>query len=502
MSNNDDDFDVYFGGQQQPGPGRAAAYRPPAKAPPKVVPKIVIRRPAPERRRQRGPTSSDDDDQVAGDGAAVAPHPTPRQPARRRARGDDDDDDDDDEGVDETGGDADDPADQPIDPHWATENERDQAGNLRRCRRWVITAWMDHPLPRNAAGQYMLPLPVDNTGTRITYVIMQRELGANPTIPEQHEAHWQMYIETNNQVTYLQLRRLLGWNNRHDRQHRRIYRHWMAPARGSQEQNIRYCSKEDTRVPGTHTIILGTPAKPDAVGQWRGVVDEIAAGGTFGSLCQRDDLLPIVARCASGIQQVLAARSKPADWREVKCYIYWGPTGTGKSRSVFQQHGHDNVYVREKPRLPYEKVNYDGYTGQKVLFIDEFRETDVSLAELLRITDGHPYRLNIKYTFGYAKWDHVYIATNQCPMNFHQNEDEASRAALARRIPPENIIYFGPPSTTQSQRLSTPSTEPMHIQSHRTTPSPSPAAPRKLSIQEILAKYVQPEHLEEAMQQL
>jgi hypothetical protein len=179
------------------------------------------------------------------------------------------------------------------------------------------------------------------------------------------------------------------------------------------------------------------------------------------------------------------------------------PTGTGKTRAVYDQFGHANVYVRSKPKTPNAEVTYDGYTNQSVLFLDEFRQTDATLSNLLKITDGHPYRVDIKFKYGYAHWTTVVFASNQCYEDWYKGEDEASRAALLRRIPPENHIYFGPQPEQPSQRPSTPSTEPMLLPSTRTTPSPSPTAPlkpRKMSVHELLARFLSPAQMEEALQ--
>lgn len=457
MSDNDDDDvefpdDLFGPGNRQParqraGGGAAAQQLPPIQ----------------QRRRER------EDDLYQQEDADYNEHPDPGQPNN--------------------------PPDD-----FAVENERTDAGDLRRQRRWVITAWMDHPLPRNAAGEYILPPPARPGGPRITAVVMQQELGRNPAIPGQQRYHWQMYIELNDQVTFLQLRVLLGWNNRKDRRGNRLFPHWMAPARGTQQQNIDYCSKDDTRVVGTSTVRLGQLAPPDAPGQWQDVMRHVARGENFEQLCANDSLVPIIARCAGGLQQVLATRNKSPAWRNVKVYVYWGPTGTGKSRAVYERFGHDNVYCRSKPKIPYGPVTYDGLYEHEVLFLDEYRETDATLSELLKITDGHPYRVDIKYKFGYAKWTTVIIASNQSYDDWYKNEDPASKAALDRRIPPENRIYFGNPQPEPSQRLSTPSTEAVLPISIRTTPSPSPTAPRKMSVPEMLARYLDPATAAEALQ--
>lgn len=75
--------------------------------------------------------------------------------------------------------------------------------------------------------------------------------------------------------------------------------------------------------------------------------------------------------------------------------VYWlyGDAGTGKTRQVFEEHGQDNIYVKNC-----SKGNkwFDGYEQQKVCLFDDIRCDTLDWNYLLQITDRYPLSVEIK----------------------------------------------------------------------------------------------------------
>jgi len=101
---------------------------------------------------------------------------------------------------------------------------------------------------------------------------------------------------------------------------------------------------------------------------------------------------------------------KGPKWRDVEVVILWGPTGTGKTRQVMEQ---DSVY---KIDPPYKW--WDGYEGEEILLIDDYREHAIERGFLLNLLDGYRLRLETKGSHTWALWRKVYITTNYDPLGW------------------------------------------------------------------------------------
>lgn len=107
--------------------------------------------------------------------------------------------------------------------------------------------------------------------------------------------------------------------------------------------------------------------------------------------------------------------------------VFWGPTGTGKTRRAWELGGLDAY-----PKIPNTKF-WDGYQGQKVVIIDEFRG-DVSMSNLLRWFDRYPVLVEIKGGSTILCAEVIYITSNLSPREWYRDLDEATVDALLRRL--------------------------------------------------------------------
>lgn len=131
----------------------------------------------------------------------------------------------------------------------------------------------------------------------------------------------------------------------------------------------------------------------------------------------REDHLLIYLRYHKGLEKIA---NKGATFRKVMVTVLWGMSGTGKTKMVMEM---DDVY-----KIDYPYKWWDGYEGQKILLIDDYRQGTIETPFLLNLLDGYRLRLETKGSHTWALWEYVYITTNDDPKNWSLSEP------LQRRI--------------------------------------------------------------------
>jgi len=117
---------------------------------------------------------------------------------------------------------------------------------------------------------------------------------------------------------------------------------------------------------------------------------------------------------------------------ERRCMVFWGKTGTGKSRRAWDEAGLD-AYCKD-PRTKF----WDGYTSEKNVVLDEFRG-GIDISHLLRWLDRYPVRVEIKGSSRPLLAENIWITSNLSPVMWYPMLDEETLAALLRRM---EIIEF------------------------------------------------------------
>ena len=126
--------------------------------------------------------------------------------------------------------------------------------------------------------------------------------------------------------------------------------------------------------------------------------------------------------------QRLREKKEKADsraFRKLSVTLHWGKTGTGKTRTAYDEGAF--MWSPSNPEW------WDGYEGENILLIDEFYG-QMRPERLLHILDGYQLRLPIKGGFTYARWTKVYITSNVNWDKWYQNVPEDVTRALERRI--------------------------------------------------------------------
>ena len=124
----------------------------------------------------------------------------------------------------------------------------------------------------------------------------------------------------------------------------------------------------------------------------RGKLEEEYIKGTLG---------PVDVIRAKKIRQIFAMERKPDPYKKKLVLWFKGDTGEGKTRSA--------VEIAERYNLDWwmssESLKwFDGFDGQQVAIIDEFRKTMLSeWSFLLRLLDG--YSLFVQVKGGFTRWN-------------------------------------------------------------------------------------------------
>jgi len=226
-------------------------------------------------------------------------------------------------------------------------------------------------------------------GALCHYAVWQPERGANGT------PHLQGYLAYKNRVRLATLHRLLP------RAHFTI-------ARGSPDQNRTYCTKPETSC-GNPTE-LGDFEEIPRAGQ-RSDLDELQTALDAG--LTNDDYATTYfstfvryPKIVDAYQQakIRARSSKNA----IKCVLVTGNARTGKT--MFTEHlalSHGGGYYRHSLG-----GFWDGYRGESVVILEDFRGSSLSFGDFKRIVDRYAVRVHIKGTSCQMAATVFYITTN------------------------------------------------------------------------------------------
>lgn len=185
-----------------------------------------------------------------------------------------------------------------------------------------------------------------------------------------------------------------------------------------------YCTKEDTRIGDPFTLGI-KPINRAVKTEWESVW----------TAAQRGDLMAIPASIRVVSYRTL--RGIGADFsipvpieRQVK--IFWGRTGTGKSRRAWEEAG--DLCYSKCPRSKF----WDGYQGQTEVVVDEFRG-GIDIAHILRWLDRYPVRVEIKGSARPLLAERMWFTSNVDPRMWYPDLDADTLAAFMRRV---EITHF------------------------------------------------------------
>lgn len=222
--------------------------------------------------------------------------------------------------------------------------------------------------------------------------------------------HWQICFGLHRKASLIQLREYLGpW-------------HFEATRSKAAED---YCWKEATAIPGTRFECGVKPLVRSSSRDW----DKIWDCATQGRIL--DIPADIRIRCYSTLRRIGEVYSQPLPM-ERSCTVFWGPTGTGKSRRAWEEAGMDS-YAKD-PRTKW----WGGYRGQENIVVDEFRG-GIDVAHLLRWLDRYPCFVEVKGGSLPLCAKRFWFTSNLHPRSWYPDLDELTVDALLRRL---KIVEF------------------------------------------------------------
>lgn len=325
------------------------------------------------------------------------------------------------------------------------------------CRHWVFTIQVDSDDEAvQAIREEWIP-PAAAVNSRLRYIVCQRERG-NGT----GRLHWQGYLQLGNPCRHTQVRTILAcpWA-------------WVKPARGTPAQCRAYCTKLDTREPGTEPYESGAIAENQ--GKRSDLVDVFDLVKSGAKTAEVLEAFPAsYIRYHSGIERAIyvqqQARAASVE-RDMDVVVVWGPPGTGKTRYVYDTYGYDDTYTLN---VSVGKVWWNGYHGQKNVVVDDFAG-GLPYRYLLTLTDRYPMQVETKGGMVYLQCTRVVFTSNLHWSDWYQRDEQAKRdiRALQRRITKVvHVPVFGAVPEIQERGL--PASDPANWV---TLPEAAPLAP-------------------------
>ncbi len=271
-----------------------------------------------------------------------------------------------------------------------------------RYRHWVFT--INNP---NDADRLALKALI--AMKHFKYCVYQEELGHSDT------PHYQGYIEFKRTMRLSTVKRLLGGRVHLERR------------RGTQQQARDYCMKEDGRI--SAPVELGTYVPISGQGHRTDLATLTLAIKETPDVTTIAKAFPIqYLKFHKGITKLCRIytpkRSSPP-----KVWLYYGTTGTGKTRDAFT--------LQDIHRKAPDTRWFDGYSNQKTLLLDDFcgRMSKMSLSYLLQLLDRYPMLVEVKGDYVPLLATQIIITTNIHPRLWYDYSDRIVQYnALARRI--------------------------------------------------------------------
>lgn len=198
--------------------------------------------------------------------------------------------------------------------------------------------------------------------------------------------------------------------------------------KGNEEQNIKYCSKEASRVDGPWEYgEKAVAGKRNDIALAKEIVSD---GGGMKDVISADINSYQAIKCA---ELLLKYVEKPRDFKpDVRWYH--GSTGSGKTRSAVEEF--PDAWLSAKSLKWWE-----GYDAHKTVVIDDFRKDFCTFHELLRILDRYAYRVETKGGSRQLLATTIIITCPWSPSVLYKGRSDEDIGQLKRRI--DSVKLFG-----------------------------------------------------------
>ncbi len=239
----------------------------------------------------------------------------------------------------------------------------------------------------------------------IKYAVGQIERGSH--------VHLQFYLQCAKKMTLDQMKRLV---------HKGA--HWEI-ARGSVDQCVAYCCKEDTRVAGPWE--LGEASRAGQRNDLKRAAEMIMQGNALKEIAE--ECPSTFIRYHRGLQAFrnLTICSKPREFGRdgPEVWVFWGPSGTGKSRRAFERW--PDAYVKNTVGKW-----WDGYEGQETVIFDDFKGSSLTLHDFQQVIDWYKHRVEVKGGFVELSATRYVFTSNKHPSEWYSAEADPEGTVMRR----------------------------------------------------------------------
>lgn len=255
----------------------------------------------------------------------------------------------------------------------------------------------------------------------LVYIVAQAEV-----CPTTGRLHIQGYLELKERWTFHRARTM-------------VFAEYMpgaciAAARGTAAQNKAYCTKPESRVPGTEPVEIGDPVGDEGESHQAGkALDRVFADIRAGA-----SMIDVIEKYGFGmfVRHERALKSAMCTWgakrnAQPEIVLLIGPSGSGKSRYV------ERVYP-DRYRMTFgnggNSAWFDGYNGESVIELSEFRG-QLQLSFMLDLLDRYQLKVQTKGGTVQCVASTIVITSNDEPSEWYpalEGRSEKMRPLLRR----------------------------------------------------------------------
>lgn len=281
---------------------------------------------------------------------------------------------------------------------------------LQQChRRWAFTLQLDDDgTPKTS----LIPglrdafdTTIRTTKKEITFILLQVERA-----PTTGQLHAQGAVALSGATRLANMKKWLP------RAHWEPAKQW--------DKLLIYCRKAESRVHPPEE--WGTETTQGQRSDLSRAIQMIQSGSTMREIARESPLETV--KFYKGLQYLQSQLQEPEN-REKKVGLFWGQTGTGKTRMAFDCLGAD-LYTVFDAKAPW----FDGYIGQEQVLIDECGTNLMHFNMLKRVLDRYPMQVPVK---GGSVWwkPRTIVLTSNIPVeDWYPGIQSEDLAAIKRRM--------------------------------------------------------------------
>lgn len=281
-------------------------------------------------------------------------------------------------------------------------------------RSWLLT--INNPVEKGFIDDDTLKKYIEDI-SGIKYAIFQLEKGE-----KEGTEHYQLFLNFNFGKRFSSVKKLFPTSH-------------IEKMKGTKEQARAYCSKEESRIGQVVEVgeWTGTGERSDLKRLYEGIKE----GKTNIELFEENASYITFEKHIESVREQLLYEKYKKIFRKLHVEYHWGKSETGKTRSIMECYGYENVY-----RVTDYKNPFDGYQGQEVILFEEFRSS-LSIGNMLTYLEGYPLQLPCRYKNKTACFVTVYIVSNNSLWEQYENIQEEypeTWNAFIRRI--NEVVTF------------------------------------------------------------